>query len=511
MTYDFTPNIKTFLSASLLESLKANRPAPRLPSTAYAVSARVINNGVQYIAIQGGTTSAGPGPSASSGIVSDGTVQWIALGSDSVQDGDINSNLYLAIGKQTEWDNPSSPDAPGLSVTDEAQQLRDATAFIQVKPSNVRSGIAKNTWVSGTVYSAYNPDIEQDSYPSPFYVISDNVFVYKCIDNNNGAASTDAPTGTSSAVVEKADGYIWKYMGTIANQDLIDFSTANFVPVPASVGSAYVSGAISTFTDLISTATPFDETDVITTKVIGAGTGAAAATRVSVAGGQATLTSIFAANPGSGYDADTYAIAYLSTALGEGAEAEATLLAGAVDSIDVTAPGQDYVSAAVLIIGDGTGAEATATISGGQITTITVTDGGSGYTWAKVFVIPGVSGGVARAVLSPAGGHGSNNKKELLANTALISVKLGANLNSYVPSQGSTTDGSFRQVLLVGGVRGSTRNAEAYLGPSHEDFNTPGSRHKYTEGSGSVLYVNNIVAIEHTAAQEEVIKISISL
>ena len=43
-----------------------------------------------------------------------------------------------------------------------------------------------------------------------------NFNVYKCLDNNGGAASTVEPTGTSTSILSTGDGYKWKYMYTLS-------------------------------------------------------------------------------------------------------------------------------------------------------------------------------------------------------------------------------------------------------------------------------------------------------
>ncbi|MFT9016578.1 MAG: DUF3383 family protein [Acetobacter sp.] len=79
---------------------------------------------------------------------------------------------------------------------------------------------------------------------------------------------------------------------------------------------------------------------------------------------------------------------YAPTA-GSGATATATLSAGSIGALTVTAPGTGYVSAPVVTFagGGGTGAAATATVAGGVVTGLSVTDGGSGYTTAPTVTI----------------------------------------------------------------------------------------------------------------------------
>jgi hypothetical protein len=507
MAYSFTPAIKPFVISSLYEAMKTVRPAARTASTSYAIGAQVTNGNNRYIAIQDGVTNAGTGPTNSTGVVYDGTVRWLALGIDNVQEGDVISNIYMGVGKQTEWSNPASPDAPVTSLAGQTAALDDLTALIKLDSSNLRLGLANNAWTTSTVYSQYDPNAT--SYATPHYAIVAQTFVYKCLDNNNGAASVDSPSGTSTALIETADGYIWKYVGQISGPDMFAFGSSSFVPAPTSVSNTPVTGELSSFAGLVKTATDFAAADTVKVVITGNGTSASGAARVTVAGADKTLDGLYATAGGSGYT-EAYAIAYKDGLTGTGAALSPAIVSGAIDSVDVATPGSAYTTASVLIIGDGTGATATAVISSGLITAVNITDGGADYTWAKAFIIPGTAGGVAKAKLSPPGGHGSNLDTELGISSVLISSRLSAGLSDYIPTEPLDTDGSFRQITLVSGVRGSSRNANAYIGPSHPDF-VSGTQAKYLMGSGFVLYMNNVVAIEHTSSQEEVIKISISL
>ena len=43
--------------------------------------------------------------------------------------------------------------------------------------------------------------------------------------------STVMPTGTSTNILETADGYKWKFMYSISASDVIKFVTSDFIPV----------------------------------------------------------------------------------------------------------------------------------------------------------------------------------------------------------------------------------------------------------------------------------------
>jgi hypothetical protein len=75
-----------------------------------------------------------------------------------------------------------------------------------------------------------------------FYVVTDEFNVYKCLDNNNGAKSTDQPIGSSVEPIATADGYIWKYMYNVPINLRNKFLTDNKMPVVSALTNQFYSG-----------------------------------------------------------------------------------------------------------------------------------------------------------------------------------------------------------------------------------------------------------------------------
>lgn len=122
---------------------------------------------------------------------------------------------------------------------------------------------------------------------------------------------------------------------------------------------------------------------------------------------------------------------------------------GALHVCKITASGLGYSSndIYVQIIGDGTGANAFAVrdVATNTISEIVVDNEGSGYSRANVRIIAGNgSGAIARAILSPAGGHGSDAATELGASYVMISVQF----NDTEEGKFSVAN-DFRQVTLI--------------------------------------------------------------
>ena len=68
-------------------------------------------------------------------------------------------------------------------------------------------------------------------FDSTFYVLSSARNVYKCLDNNGGATSTDEPTGVSTSVITTTDSYKWKFMYTLSAAQQANFLSTDFMAV----------------------------------------------------------------------------------------------------------------------------------------------------------------------------------------------------------------------------------------------------------------------------------------
>jgi hypothetical protein len=75
-----------------------------------------------------------------------------------------------------------------------------------------------------------------------YYVVTDEFNVYKCLDNNNGAKSTEQPIGSSVEPITTADGYIWKYMYNVPINLRNKFLTESHMPVVSALTNQFYSG-----------------------------------------------------------------------------------------------------------------------------------------------------------------------------------------------------------------------------------------------------------------------------
>ena len=254
---------------------------------------------------------------------------------------DSNTSYYLFVARAQAWvPSDSTVPTPLDRQFDEYDAWANTIALKRIAASQVSHCAPRYNWISGTTYSEYD-DLDSQLSTKQYYVVTDELNVYKCIQAGAGA-SVVKPTGTATTISNSplGDGYRWKFMFTIGGNDVNKFLTNSFIPVKK-------------------------------------------------------------------LDSDDGSIQW---------NVQSAAVSGAIHRIRLLTPGVGYTSApTVTITGDGTGATATATVSGGVVTGITMTNVGSGYSRATVTLSSGGAGtqATARAIISPAGGHGSDPISEL--------------------------------------------------------------------------------------------------
>ena len=76
---------------------------------------------------------------------------------------------------------------------------------------------------------------------SLFYIMTDEYNVYKCLDNNNGALSTEKPLGTQIDPIYTDDGYVWKFMYNVPINLRNKFLTEDQMPVVSALTNQFYS------------------------------------------------------------------------------------------------------------------------------------------------------------------------------------------------------------------------------------------------------------------------------
>ena len=208
----------------------------------------------------------------------------------------------------------TSPLTPVDSIQEEFYMFDDILAAKRITTSDVSFAIPRRNWATGTVYDYYRHDYGNrvtggtttqtaDSgatnlFDSTFYILNSENRVYKCLDNNGGAASTVEPTGTSSLIQTLGDDYKWKFMYSLSASQQVNFLSTDFMAVAtdSTVSSAAVDGAINIvkIKTAGSNGTNGTHTNI---DIRGDGTGG----KVSVTVGSGAVTGVTVTTPGTGY------------------------------------------------------------------------------------------------------------------------------------------------------------------------------------------------------------------
>lgn len=244
-----------------------------------------------------------------------------------------DDSVYVGIGKSDAWSDDlatladSSAPTPVDALVEENDFWTNLIAMKKVAASDAITLTRRVNWESGETYVAWD-DADEDIFTKDFYIITDEFKVYKCI-NAGAGASTVKPTQTNAAPTAEGDGYVWKYMYSVAAV-YQKFLTTSYIPVKT-VASNPGSGAADEGQWTVQTNSASSEGKVY---------------RIIVTAG------------GSGYSSTPTVNIYGD---GAGAVATATVSANAVTAITLSNNGTSpYNNIYVEITGGGGGSGATA-------------------------------------------------------------------------------------------------------------------------------------------------------
>ena len=166
-------------------------------------------------------------------------------------------NPYIpnsGIGRTTEarWDgNSNGPPVP-VDNLDHMMHYRDLMMFgKKITSENIRRVVKKTEWIANTTYDMYRHDYDLTDinyrapnsglslYESNYYVITDEYRVYICLYNGSSPSTPkgnpvkEKPTHTTLEDPPVGDdGYIWKYLFTIAPNDIVKFDSTEYIVLP---------------------------------------------------------------------------------------------------------------------------------------------------------------------------------------------------------------------------------------------------------------------------------------
>jgi len=145
---------------------------------------------------------------------------------------DKKSFIFTILGKQIPWnDGVEVAPTPTQSIPGVVQCWDNAIVAKRMSLNDVSYVVPRRNWTSNTSYYTY------DSGNANYYVLNSRDQIFKCLDNNSGASSTDEPqlflssTSLEEPYFQTTDRYKWKYMYTLNTAQKERFLTSDWMPV----------------------------------------------------------------------------------------------------------------------------------------------------------------------------------------------------------------------------------------------------------------------------------------
>jgi hypothetical protein len=142
-------------------------------------------------------------------------------------------SYFLAIGNAVT--SPVATTSPTPDTIQADYTTFDNMFFMnQILRSDVSLMIKNIPWQANQVYVAFDKDKNQYESGDLFYAYnSDNRSVYLCLasPSNTSATSTYPPSSLSTEPEIKLDGYTWKFLYQVSEEDLEKFDYPNFIPI----------------------------------------------------------------------------------------------------------------------------------------------------------------------------------------------------------------------------------------------------------------------------------------
>jgi hypothetical protein len=399
-----------------------------------------------------------------------------------------DESVYFFVSKPTSWtEGDLTPPSVYDTFTLEPEAHDEMLYLKRVSISNCVNVIRLYRWQENRRYQAYSDKVDLSDLLTkrtistneyyPFYVVSDDYRVYKCVDNGAtpsnpyGVASTVEPTTVafigSDTYTPLSDGYIWKYMYTLKPLDASEFLTTDWFPVrtlteddgtdnwdiitnavPGGVYNIKVTNSGSSYTNILPATDDSNTTN--TQGFTYSGSGAS----IAITSGSPSGTN------------DVYNGCYLYTKNGSGVVQEVVEVTDYVGSTNtltlsgsVTGSLRAFISPKVVATGNGSGLIAIARMSSNALREIQIFAAGSGYSECSITFSGGSgSGAAAEAIISPFGGHGSDPVVELGAFNLLSKTKFSGDEGGVIVSSNE-----YRKIGIIIDplIYGSLKQAQA--------------------------------------------------
>ena len=410
------------------------------------------------------------------------------------------SGVYIFLGRTSEWPDEENAPVALNTFSETLDAWDDMNGIRRVAELDITLGLREILWTTGTTYVQYEDDA--DLTGKDFYVLTDQLNVYKCISNNNGNPSTVRPTHTTSDIPLQSDGYKWRYMFSVTTSLLRKFIVPNFFAYnpdpnllvatqPGTIDNVRIDSPGIGYSANASIST----NNEIPVFVQGDGDQNSSATvNVNTIQGQIiSIPSITSGGSNYPYAPESNIPVALRQFNSTGPVQTAYGIAstnpsGEIDQIQLVIGGSNYTDGECEIVLSSCRAYAE-TNADGEIINVDVATGRAGKNFknATAIVVNSLGSGASlKPIISPFDGHGSDPAKELLANFVLINLRLSGTQDflgendfrrvgiledpvqfdsqqsdgSYLPFESSLGDVKYRLTLNSGSNSGFTQGEQ---------------------------------------------------
>ena len=154
------------------------------------------------------------------------------------QDGAAKS--YVFVGRAQPWVDENNPPIPQNNNVEFYNTWDNIFTLKRINDIDAYHMIPRTNWTSGEVYDRYQHNYTDvnlsytgasNIYDARFIVINRLNYVYVCLDNNNNTPSTVEPLDAGTSAFFTSDGYQWMRVYNVSSNQLVNYSTNNFIPV----------------------------------------------------------------------------------------------------------------------------------------------------------------------------------------------------------------------------------------------------------------------------------------
>lgn len=156
------------------------------------------------------------------------------------------NNIYIAIGKESEWENDNLPPNPVDSLQDEENFRQNIIGIKRIQANFCSLMIPKVEWKAGVTFKPLDKTIPLAKRATNWYCLTSRNKVYECIQAGVGETQIGSEPDYMDEEVSTPDGYKWKYLYSISTNMINSGLLLNeWIPVSYNTDGVYPGGSLT--------------------------------------------------------------------------------------------------------------------------------------------------------------------------------------------------------------------------------------------------------------------------